>query len=108
MTILPRSRARGPMAFTFHHFWVTPYRDGELFADGAYPNQARNDYADTLYAYAGDAPIYDRDVVVWYSLGETHVPRPEDFPLMSSMKLSVGFQPAGFFDRNPALGLARE
>jgi primary-amine oxidase len=107
-TIFPRSRERGPAGFTFHHLWVTPYRDGELYADGQYPNQAPEHYADTLYHYAGEDSVYDRDIVVWYSLGETHVVRPEDYPLMPNMKLSVRFVPGGFFAKNPALGRALE
>jgi primary-amine oxidase len=106
-TVFPRPRERGPAGFTFHHVWVTPYRDGELYAGGKYPNQPPADYADALY-HAGEASIYDRDIVVWYSLGETHVVRPEDYPLMSNMKLSVRFVPDGFFARNPALGRAVE
>jgi primary-amine oxidase len=107
-TVFPRSRERGTAGFTFHHLWVTPYRDGQFFADGRYPNQPPADYADTLYHYAGNEPIHDRDIVVWYSLGETHVPRPEDYPLMPNAKLSVAFVPDGFFVKNPALGLAVE
>ena len=107
-TLFPRSLERGPMGFTFHHVWVTPYRDGELYAGGRYPNQPPPHYADALYHYAGKESIYDRDIVVWYSLGETHVVRPEDFPLMSNMKLSVRFLPDGFFAKNPALGRAVE
>jgi primary-amine oxidase len=106
ITALPRSAEKGPAGFTFHHFWVTPHRDDRLYAAGAFPNQAPGSYTDTLYHYADDAAIYDTDVVVWYSLGETHVPRVEDFPLMSSKKLSVEFRPDGFFERNPALGAA--
>jgi primary-amine oxidase len=105
-TIFPGSRERGPVGFTFHHLWVTPYRDGELYAGGKYPDQPPPDYADTLYHYADQRSIYDRDIIVWYSLGETHVVRPEDYPLMSNMKLSVRFVPDGFFARNPALGRA--
>jgi primary-amine oxidase len=107
-TIFPRDRASGIAAFTFHHFWATPYRDGVLYADGGYPNQPPTDYSDTLHHYAGDQPIHDTDIVVWYSLGETHVVRPEDYPLMSNARLSVRFVPDGFFERNPALGLAVE
>jgi primary-amine oxidase len=107
-TLFPRSRERGPVGFTFHHVWVTPCRDGELYAGGKYPNQAPEHYADALYHYAGEESIYDRDIVVWYSLGETHVVRPEDYPLMPNMKLSVRFVPDGFFARNPALGRAVE
>ena len=107
-TMFPRSRERGPAGFTFHHLWVTPYRDGELFAGGRYPNQPPENYADALYHYAGAESVHDRDIVVWYSLGETHVVRPEDYPLMTNMKLSVRFVPDGFFARNPALGRAVE
>ena len=107
-TLYPPARERGIAAFTFHQLWVTPYRDGELFADGHYPNQPPQDYADTLYHYANDQSVFDRDIVVWYSLGETHVPRSEDYPLMPTMKLSVLFRPDGFFSRDPSLGLARE
>ena len=90
--------------FTSHHVWVTPYRDGLLYAGGAYPNQAGAKVTDALTSMADDSPIYDRDIVVWYSLGSTHVPRPEDFPLMSNMKLSVVFRPDGFFPTNPMFG----
>jgi primary-amine oxidase len=103
-TIFSRAREREPVAFTFHHLWVTPYRDGELYAAGAYPNQAGRSYADTLHSYADNSSIYNEDVVVWYSMGDTHVPRPEDFPLMSSKRLSVTFHPDGFFERNPIFG----
>jgi primary-amine oxidase len=103
-TAYSRARETGTVGFTFHPFWVTPYRDGELYAAGAYPTQATKEYKDTLYYYANEEPIQNRDIVVWYSLGFTHVPRPEDYPLMSSMKLSVTLQPDGFFQRNPLLG----
>ena len=107
MTIFPPSRQRGAAGFTAHHLWVTPYRPGQLFAAGPYPNQARADYADALDRYADQDPVYDRDIVVWYSLGMTHFPRVEDYPVMSSARMSVTFQPDGFFARNPALGLGQ-
>jgi primary-amine oxidase len=103
-TMFSRRHERGPAGFTFHHVWVTPYREGELYAGGSYPNQANRSYADTLYSYADNSSIYDKDIVLWYSMGDTHVPRPEDFPLMSSKTISVVFHPDGFFDRNPILG----
>jgi primary-amine oxidase len=107
MTIFPPSRRQGAAGFTAHHFWVTPYRPDQLYAGGAYPNQAAADEADALARTAGEEPIYDRDVVVWYSLGMTHFPRVEDYPVMSSARLSVTFQPDGFFARNPAVGLGQ-
>jgi primary-amine oxidase len=104
-TMFPRSREKDEESFTFSHFWATPYREGQLYANGAYPSQPGKTYADTLYHYAGSEPIFDQDIVVWYSMGGTHVPRPEDYPLMTSMRMSVGFRPEGFFVRNPVLGL---
>ena len=107
-TAYSEARETGTVGFTFHQFWVTPYRDGELYAAGAYPTQATKDYRDTLYYYANEEPIQNTDIVVWYSLGFTHVPRPEDYPLMSNMKLSVTLQPNGFFQRNPLLGREKD
>ena len=106
-TMFAPSREKEPIGFTFHHFWVTPYREGQLYAGGAHPNQAGADYGDTLFHYADGAPIYDKDLVVWYSLGETHSPRPEDYPVMTNVTLSVAFRPDGFFERNPALGVGQ-
>ena len=106
-TTFSRAREADKAGFTFHHFWVTPHRQGEHYAAGTYPNQARPTSTDTLPHYANDESIYDKDVVVWYSLGQTHLVRPEDYPLISNMKISVVFRPDGFFERNPALGLGR-
>jgi primary-amine oxidase len=104
-TLFDPLREKDAVGFTFHHLWVTPYRDGELYAAGRHPNQAGSNYADSLFHYANDDPVQNRDIVLWYSLGNTHVPRPEDFPVMTNMKLSVSFRPNGFFERNPATGL---
>jgi primary-amine oxidase len=103
---LPRAREAEVAGFTSHQLWVTPYRHGQYYAAGAYPNQSKSDYADTLHHYADSSSIHNQDIVVWYSLGDTHVPRPEDFPVMSSKRISVNFHPDGFFERNPALGAA--
>src|SRR5262249_28112067 len=77
MPVFPPARQRGPAGFTAHHLWVTQYDAGQRYAAGPYPNQATDDAADTLDHTAGDAAIYDRDIVVWYSLGMTHFPRVE-------------------------------
>jgi primary-amine oxidase len=60
-----------------------------------------------LASYAGDQSIDDRDIVVWYSLGFTHVTRPEDFPIMPSERVAVNFKPRGFFTKTATLGYAR-
>ena len=54
---------------------------------------------------AADRDLTDTDVVLWYSFGVTHVPRPEDWPVMPVELAGFLLQPVGFFDRNPALDL---
>ena len=44
-----------------------------------------------------------RDIVVWYTFGHHHVPRPEDWPVMPVATIGFKLKPVGFFDRNPAL-----
>jgi len=82
--------------------WVTPYRPHELFAAGAYPNQSRG--GDGLSAFTrSDAPVSDADVVLWYVMGITHLPRPEDWPIMPAHVAGFKLVPTGFFDANPLM-----
>ena len=104
---IPASRYGEPSSFVQRHLWVTQFDERQLYAAGWYPNQHPIDYADDLFHYAGEESVYDRDIVVWYSLGFTHVTRPEDFPIMPGERIGVSFRPRGFFARNPALGYAR-
>jgi len=43
------------------------------------------------------------DVVVWHTTGVTHMPRPEDWPVMPVEYCGFSLMPVGFFDRNPTL-----
>ena len=47
--------------------------------------------------------IENTDVVVWYNLGVTHIPRLEDWPVMPVERVGFMLLPNGFFDENPAL-----
>lgn len=104
---IPASRFGEPSSFVQRHLWVTPYDAQQLYAAGKYPNQYPHGYTDGLASYAGDQSIDDRDIVVWYSLGFTHVTRPEDFPIMPSERVAVNFKPRGFFTKTATLGYAR-
>jgi primary-amine oxidase len=87
--------------FVNHHVWVTPFADGERYAAGDYPNQSRG--GDGLVKWtAADRPIEDTDVVFWYTFGHTHVPRPEDYPVMPAAYIGFLLKPSGFFDLNPS------
>ncbi|MDE1171206.1 MAG: hypothetical protein PW734_08385 [Verrucomicrobium sp.] len=104
---IPPYRWGGETSFSQRHFWVTPYKEGQLYAAGRYPNEAPADLHDNLAAYAkAGGSIYKADDVVWYSLGFTHITRPEDYPLMPAVHVGVDFVPDGFFLRSPAMGYA--
>lgn len=91
-------------AFASHAFWVTRYRDGELYAAGDFPNQGVAGSGLMTFANPPE-PLAESgtDVVVWQTIGITHVPRPEDYPVMPSETIGFKIVPHGFFDRNPAL-----
>ena len=52
-----------------------------------------------------DRELSDRDLVLWHTFGETHIPRLEDWPVMPVSSVGFMLRPDGFFDRNPALDL---
>jgi primary-amine oxidase len=49
--------------------------------------------------------IENRDIVLWYTMGITHIPRPEDWPVMPVHTASFKLVPSGFFVQNPVLDL---
>jgi primary-amine oxidase len=100
----PDSNARKRAGFVNHHVWVTKYRPGEMYAAGRYPNQHPG--GDGLPRWAGgNASIVNEDIVLWYTMGVTHVPRVEDWPVMPVTHAGFRLMPHGFFTRNPALDL---
>jgi primary-amine oxidase len=103
---IPQSRYGEPSSFVQRHFWATRYDPEQLYAAGKYPNQYPDGYNDGLVRYADDRSIENQDVVVWYSMGFTHVTRPEDFPIMPGETLAVNFKPRNFFEKTAALGYA--
>jgi primary-amine oxidase len=98
----PDSSVAKRAGFITGHVWVTPYDPGQRFAAGEYPNQHPG--GDGLPAWIqADRSTEDTDIVVWYSMGHHHIPRPEDWPVMPVGKIGFMLKPNGFFDRNPAL-----
>ncbi len=87
--------------FVDHHVWVTPFAADERYAAGDYPNQSSG--GDGLPRWTkADRAIEDTDVVFWYTFGHTHLPRPEDCPVMPTAYIGFLLKPNGFFDQNPA------
>ncbi len=86
--------------FLAHHLYVTRYDPKERYASGDYPNQHQG--GDGLATYAeADRAIENTDLVVWYTMGHHHIPRPEDWPVMPCAYIGFHLKPVGFFDRNP-------
>lgn len=84
------------------HLWATPYADSERFAAGDYPNQSSGGHGLVRWSVANRS-LVRADVVLWYTLGITHNPRPEDWPVMPVHEAAFRLVPVGFFDRNPVL-----
>ena len=89
-------------AFASHAFWATRFRDDERYAAGDFPNQGTAGAGLTSFVKPAES-LDGTDVVVWPTIGITHVPRPEDYPVMPTETISFKLMPHGFFDRNPAL-----
>jgi primary-amine oxidase len=91
-------------AFARANLWVTRFDPAERRAAGDYPNQHPG--GDGVERWCRqDRPIVDEDIVVWYSFGVTHIPRPEDWPVMPVEYTGFHLLPVGFFEQNPALGV---
>jgi primary-amine oxidase len=92
--------------FTNHSLWVTPYNPDELFAAGDYPSFSTA--GDGLPKWTGaNRPVQNTDLVIWYTLGFHHVPRPEDWPVMPVAWHGFEIRPVGFFARNPAIDVPK-
>lgn len=88
--------------FAKRNIWVTPYHQDEMRSAGEYPNQNRS--AAGLPAWTtANRPVEDTDVVLWHTVGVTHIPRAEDWPVMPVEKAGFHLIPVNFFDKNPAL-----
>jgi primary-amine oxidase len=98
----PESSVGRRAAFAAHNLWVTPFAADERRAAGDYPNQHAGGAGLPQWT-AQDRPVVDTDIVLWHSFGVTHIPRPEDWPVMPVEYTGFSLIPVGFFDRNPAL-----
>jgi primary-amine oxidase len=108
-TTLPFARPDAPMrkraGFLTHNLWATPFHPDERFPAGDYPNQNPNVEGLPKWTRA-DRDLDRRDLVLWYTFGQTHIPRPEDWPVMPVVSVGFRLVPDGFFDQNPALDVA--
>ncbi|KAF2491702.1 copper amine oxidase [Lophium mytilinum] len=92
--------------FASKPIWVTKYQEDELYAAGEFTNQSRVDTGLGVWATRDD-DVKNTDVVLWHSFGLTHVPRPEDFPVMPQEMMSISLKPSSFFTQNPSNDVPR-
>ena len=89
-------------AFATRHLWVTRYDPAERFPAGELVNQHPGGAGLPAYV-AADRSVDGEDVVLWHTLGSTHFPRTEDWPVMPVESRGFTLKPTNFFDRNPTL-----
>lgn len=92
--------------FSASALWVTTYRPAELYAAGDYPNQSST--VEGLPRFVNGESISGKDLVAWYTMGFHHVTRPEDWPVLPTVRHSVTLRPHRFFTQNPAMNVRRE
>jgi primary-amine oxidase len=88
--------------FTSQTLWVTKRRDDQYWAAGLYPNLSTKDEGLPSFV-AKKEPITNEDLVVWYTMGFRHAPRPEDFPILPTFWHEMTLRPAFFFDHDPSM-----
>lgn len=98
----PESSFLKRAGFATKHLWVTPYSAEERHPGGDYPNQHAGGAGLPTWTQANRS-IENTNVVLWYTIGEHHVPRVEDWPVMPVNYVGFALKPVGFFDRSPAL-----
>lgn len=107
--VQPFARKESPWrkrcGFVDYQFYVTAFDEKELFGSGMYPNH-RASRDGILTWQEKDRNLKDADTVVWYTIGHTHVARPEDYPIMPTAYEGFMLKPNGFFDENPANDVA--
>ena len=103
---VPYADANAPIrrraGFLNAHLWVTPYNPAEMNAAGYYINQSKGGEGLPKWTEANRS-IENQDIVLWYTMGTTHIPRPEEWPVMTPHHVGFKLMPSGFFVTNPAM-----
>jgi len=91
-------------AFAKHNIWATPFQNEERSGGGRHTVMHSGE-GGLEEITAKDRNISECDLVTWLTFGVTHIPRPEDWPVMPVEYCGVHLIPVGFFDQNPTINL---
>ncbi|KAF9235139.1 copper amine oxidase [Melanogaster broomeanus] len=80
-------------------------KGGRMWPSGKYVPQTREEPEDSVgrWVKEGQGKIDNEDIVLYLTVGTTHVPRPEDWPVMPVEHLNIVFKPFNFFTKNPSM-----
>lgn len=90
-------------------FWVCRDVEGEkgserLYPAGRYVPQTRAPPADSIGNWVKEGqPTDGEDILVYFNIGTTHIPRPEDWPVMPVDHITATLKPVSFFKVNPSM-----
>ncbi|KAG6917386.1 hypothetical protein DXG01_002765 [Tephrocybe rancida] len=95
-------------AFLTNALWicreVEDAKGGRMWPAGKYVPQTRANPEDSVKTWVeGKKNVDNEDIVVFLTIGTTHIPRPEDWPVMPVEQLSVTLKPNSFFKANPSM-----
>ncbi|KAF5385361.1 hypothetical protein D9615_001013 [Tricholomella constricta] len=108
MMARPESWAAKRAAFVTNALWVCREVEGEkggrMWPAGKYVPQTRGEPEDSVGKWVqGKQNVENEDILLYLTVGTTHIPRPEDWPVMPVEHLSVTFKPNSFFKANPSI-----
>ncbi|KAF8079221.1 copper amine oxidase [Lyophyllum atratum] len=95
-------------AFVTNALWVCRDVEGDkggrMWPAGKYVPQTREEPKDSIGTWVkGKQNIENVDILLYLTVGTTHIPRPEDWPVMPVEHLNVSFKPNSFFKMNPSM-----
>ncbi|GBE86046.1 Copper amine oxidase 1 [Sparassis crispa] len=75
-----------------------------MWPSGKYMPQTRDEPENSLAKWVqGEESLVEEDLVLFLTVGITHIPRPEDWPVMPVEHIRLLFRPTNFFTVNPGL-----
>ena len=84
-----------------YSLWNTVYDPDQRYAGGTFA--MGSDGSDTLAQWVeDDQSLHNADIVSWFTAGFHHIPRVEDWPVMSTEWKTIHLMPMNFFAMNPA------